>query len=109
MAPKKLVDSFRPRAYTPKNLGDERSIYGASEDRKSDPAGTGDHARPLGNRPRKRTDRAAKTQTRPRLYHRSDHAQHPRTEREGEADAEEPRLFLQTRREPQTGRRQARY
>src|ERR1051326_6900076 len=109
IAPKKLVDSSWDHLYTPKNLGDKRRIYGASEDRKPDPAGTRDHARPLGNRPRKRTDRTAKTQTRSRLHHRSDHAQYPRTEREGEADTEEPRLFLQTCRESQTGRRQTRH
>jgi hypothetical protein len=31
MTPKKLVDSAAPSAYTPKNLGDKRSFYGASK------------------------------------------------------------------------------
>src|ERR1044072_9492646 len=109
IAPKKLVDSSWAHLYIPKNLGDKRRIYGASEDRKPDPAGTRDHARPVGNGPRKRTDRTAKTQTRSRLRHRSDHDHYPRTERKREPDAEKRRLFRQTCRESQTGRGQTHY
>src|SRR6185369_6241818 len=105
LTPKKLVDTPASRPYTPKNLGD---THGATEDREPDAARTRNHARALGNRPRQRANRAAKTETRPRLHHRPDHAQHSRAQRQSQTNPEKPRLLLQARRQSQTSRRQTR-
>src|SRR5215813_6500554 len=79
LTPKKLVDTAGRAAYTPKNLGDND---GATEDREPDAARARNHARPVGNRTRKRADSPAKTQTRAGVHHRPDNAQHSRAQRQ---------------------------